>query len=222
MLKFFRKRKGWSQQQLCEAADVSVRVVCKAETGAAISTTSIDKFSTALSMPEHEVYPEDLISDPRQLAERFVNALHVHRQNLLDSIGDMIDPGAEFRIVGNPRKIPFAGLHRGPRAYRRALKKFYQIFEIPNDFDHTTAYEYFPKGTEVVLWGATCLRLVGSKAPAEKVQYRKRFRFRRGILVSFEDHYDVEKGEQSVATAAEVQGKKVYDPLEDSTCGINL
>ena len=64
MLKFFRKRKGWSQQQLCEQANVSVRVVSKAETGTPISTASIDKFSLALTTPEHTVFPEDLISQP--------------------------------------------------------------------------------------------------------------------------------------------------------------
>lgn len=219
MLKFFRKRKGWSQQQLCEQANVSVRVVSKAETGTPISTASIDKFSLALTTPEHTVFPEDLISQPLELAREFVNALHIDRVGILDSVGDAIDPQAEFRIVGDPKKIPFAGLHRGPRAYRRALKKFYQIFEIPAEFDHTTAYEFFPKGTEVVLWGRTCLKLVGSDKPAAMVQHRKRFRYRRGLLLSFEDHYDIGEGERRVANSAQVHGKKVYDPLEDSSMG---
>ena len=210
---------SWSQQQLCEEAKVSIRVVSKAETGIAVSTGSIDKFSTALSTPHHAVFPEDLISYPLDLAKRFVTALHVDKQEFLKSISDMVDPQAEFRIVGNPKKIPFAGLHRGPRAYRRALKKFYQIFEIPADFDYAAAYEYFPKGTEVVLWGTTCLKLVGSDKPAAMVQHRKRFRFQRGLLLSFEDHYDIGEGERRVASSAEVFGEKIYDPLEDSSLG---
>jgi len=217
MIKFFRKRKGWSQQQLCEQADVSVRVVSKAEAGTAISTGSIDKFATSLSIPNHTVFPEDLVSRPRDLAKRFVSALHINKEKLLDSVGDMIDPDAEFRIVGDPKKIPYAGLHRGPRAYRRALRKYFQIFEIPTGFDHQAAYEYFTKGTEVVLWGATQLKLIGSNTEAAKVQSRKRFQFRRGLLLTFEDHYDVGEGERKVADAANVQGKKVYDPLEDSS-----
>ena len=217
MLRYLRKRKQWSQKQLCEQADVSVRVVSKAERGTAVSSASIDKFATALSTQEHTVFPEDLISFPRQLAERFVNALHVDQQEITKTISDMIDPEAVFKIAGDPKKIPFAGTHRGPRAYRRALKKFFQIFEIPNDFDHLAAYEYFPKGTDVLLWGTTSLKLVGSIRPAAKVQFRKRFRFRRGLLASFEDHYDIGQGERNVANAAEVHGKKVYDPLEDST-----
>ena len=48
------------------------------------------------------------------------------------------------------------------------------------------------------------------------VQHRKRFRYRRGLLLSFEDHYDIGEGERKVAKSAEVHGKKVYDPLEDS------
>ena len=219
MLKFFRKRKGLSQQQLCDDADVSVRVVIKAETGTPISTASIDKFAPALSTPEHTVFPEDLISHPLELAKQFVNALHVDQVGILNAVGDMIDPQAEFRIVGDPKTIPFAGLHRGPRAYRRALKKFYQIFEIPAEFDHTTAYEYFLKGTEVVLWGRMGLKLIGSDKPAAMVQHRKRFRYRRGLLLFFEDHYDICEGERKVANAAEVHGKRVYDPLEDSGLG---
>lgn len=216
MLKFFRKRKQWSQSQLCEQADVSVRVVSKAERGTAISTGSIDKFATALSTQNHTVFPEDLISHPRELAERFVNALHVEKHKIMMSVNDMIDPEAVFKIAGNPKKIPFAGTHRGTRAYRRALTKFFQIFEIPDDFDHTAAYEYFPKGTDVLLWGTTSLKLIGSVKPATEIQFRKRFRFRRGLLISFDDHYDTVEGERKVANAAEVLGKKVYEPLEDS------
>ena len=219
MLKFFRKQMGWSQQQLCEEAKVSIRVVSKAETGIAVSTGSIDKFAVALSTPQQLVFPEDLISFPLELAKRFVAALHIDKQQILNSVSDMIDLQAEFRIVGNPKTIPFAGLHRGPRAYRRALKKFYQIFEIPAEFDHSAAYEFFPKGTEVVLWGTTCLKLIGSDKPAAMVQHRKRFRFQRGLLISFEDHYDINEGERRVANAAKVIGDKVYDPLEDSSFG---
>lgn len=216
VLKFFRHRKRLSQQQLCDQSGVSVRVVSKAEAGATIATSSIDKLATALSLPNQEVFPEDLITFPLELTKLIVAATHSHKERLMDVVGHLIDPDAVFRIAGNPRKIPFAGMHRGARGYRRALTKFFQIFEITKDFDHTTAFEYFPKGTDVVLWGSANYRLVDSDGPTEKVQQRKRFRYRRGLLYAFDDHFDIGRSETVVAKAAEVLGSEVYDPLEDS------
>ena len=219
MLKFFRERKGWSQQQLCDQSGVSVRVVSKGEAGNPISNGSIDKLATAFSIPEYVVYPEDLISHPTELAKQFVTALYSEQKNFLNSVGEIIDADAIFRVVGDPKKIPFAGLHRGPRAYRRAVKKFFQIFEIEEGLDHAASYEYFPKGTEVVLWGTSRLKLIGSELPPTDVSFRKRFRFRRGLLYSFEDHHNISQSERKVARAVRFQGSRVFDSVDDSSLG---
>jgi len=216
MLKFFRERRTWSQQQLSEHSGVSVRVVSKAEAGETVSKSSIDSFAGALSTAEHEIFPEDLISFPRELAEKFVDALYVHKAKMMEVFLEFVDPDAVFYVIGDPKKLPFAGKHQGPRAYRRALRKYFEIFDFVPGFDHANAFEYFPSGTDVVLWGESLVRLIGSDAEPIKVQHRQRLRFRRGLLYSYEDHFDTDKGEKDVATAAEVLGDKVYDPLEDS------
>ncbi len=199
---------------------VSVRVVSKAEAGAAVSTSTIDKFAFVLSTAKHEVFPEDLISYPVELSKQFVTAMHVDKHRMMDVVGALIEPDALFRVSGNPKTIPFAGTHRGPRAFRRAMAKFFEIFEFAVESDRATAYEFFPKGTDVVLWGASFIRPINSKIEPERVEHRLRFRYRRGLLHSFEDRYDTQKSEKSIADAADVLGSGIYDPLEDS--GLNL
>ena len=216
LLKFFRERKSWSQQELSDQSSTSVRVICKAEAGESIATASIARLAEALSIADHVVYPEDLISYPVDLCRKFVDALREHRYRMTDVIDGMIDKDATFRITGDPKRIPFAGEHKQIGAYRRALKKFFQIFEYAPSFDHSTAYEYYPRGTDVVLWGVAQVRLIEGDGEIEALPHRRRFRFRRGLLYSFEDHYDVGRGEQFVADAVAIQGQRVYDPVEDS------
>ena len=220
ILKFFRERKDWSQQKLAEETGLSVRVVSKAEAGHAISTASIAAIAAELSVESGLVFPEDLISFPLELIKQFIDALYTHKEKMMDVVEHLIDPDAVFRVTGDPKRIPFAGVHKGCRAFRRSLKKFSQILENPADFDHESAFQYFSKGNDVVVWGTSLVRLVDSEAEPEPMEHRQRLRFRRGLLYSYEDHYDFEMGKRVVENAAEVLGDKIYDPLEDSRSSI--
>jgi len=216
VLKCFRERKTWSQRQLADESGVSVRVITKAEAGQSIATSSIARLADALKTENQVVFPEDLISFPIDVCKSFLTALHVHKHRMTDVISDYVEEDVTFCITGEPAKIPFAGMHRGLRAYRRALKKFFQIFEYDPAFNHSQAYEYFPNGTDVVLWGVVRVRLIDGNGEIESLPHRQRFRFRRGLLYSFEDQYDLEKGQRFVTDAVAIHGSKVYDPLEDS------
>ena len=216
ILMFFRTRRGFSQQKLAERTDLSVRVISKAEAGQAISNGSVAKIAGALRTNAQEVFPEDLISFPLELSKRFIAAQFELKEDMMDLVGEMVDPKAIFRIVGDPERIPFAGTHQGVRAYRRSLKKYFQIVEIPDNFDHHSAFEYFTNGTEVVSWGTTLVRPAESSDEPEPIQHRIRMRFQRGRLISFEDIYDVTRGEKFTEIAARKVGDEIYDPLEDS------
>ena len=221
LIRFFRERRGWSQQQLSSESEVSVRVISKAEAGESIATGSIDRLATALSDRNHTIYPEDLISYPVKICRKFMDTFHQRKYRMVDVLGAMVEPDATFRITGDPKSVPFAGDHKGIRAYRRALKKFFQIFEFAPSFDHTKAYEYYPCGTDVVLWGVAQVRLIEGNGETIALPHRQRFRFRRGKLYSFEDHYDVQQEERFVTDAVAIQGSKVFDWLEDSSIGDN-
>jgi transcriptional regulator with XRE-family HTH domain len=221
LIKFFRERMGWSQQQLSIESDVSVRVISKAEAGESIATASIARLAAVFAINGSPVYPEDLISNPVEMCRTFMNVLHLRKYRMVDVLGERIEPHATFRITGDPKLVPFAGNHTGLRAYRRALKKFFQIFEFAPSFDHTEAYEYYPSGTDVVLWGVAQVRLIEGDGAVLSLPHRQRFRYRRGKLYSFEEHYDVEQEKRFVSDAVEIQGSKVFDWLEDSSFGEN-
>lgn len=219
LIKFFRKRLGWSQQQLSNESEISVRVISKAETGESIATSSIERLASTLSVQNHMVYPEDLISRPLEMCHKFMDALHSRKYRVLDDLERMVEPDATFRITGDPQFVPFAGQHEGVAAYRKALKKFFQIFEFASAFDHMKAYEYYPRGTDVVLWGTALVELVGGNGDVKAISHRQRFRFRRGKLYSLEDHYDVQQEERFVTDAAALRGDGIFDWLEDSSFG---
>lgn len=216
LVKFFRKIKGWPQQHLAEVAVVSVRVVCKAESGESISTASIEKLANALSRPNQTVHPEDLISFPIETCREFVTDLHQNRHRVVDMMEDKIEKDAVFRVTGDPERIPFAGVHHGVTNYRLALKKFFEILEYAPDFDYENAYEFYPSGTEVVVWGNARLRPFEGDREIRTFAHRRLFRFRRGRLFALEDQYDLEQGGQMVDAAKAVLGDKVFTPPIDS------
>lgn len=219
MVKFFRRRKNWVQQQLAEHSGLGLRAIGKAESGSNVSTRSIAKLAAALSGPEQTVYPEDLISFPSELAKKFVQSLHSQKDKMSESVAAFVDAEAVFRIAGDPKKIPFAGEHKSFRAFCRALRRFYQIMDVPQKFDPISAFEFYEKGTDVMLWGSTLVSVGSSRSQPERLPRQQRFRFRKGKLYSYEDLFDIRQGEKMVADAAEIRGHRVYDPLEDSGSG---
>lgn len=50
LVKAQRQRKGWSQQQLAEAADISRPTVARIEAGSAVSTATLAKVAEALGI----------------------------------------------------------------------------------------------------------------------------------------------------------------------------
>lgn len=54
-----RKQRGWSQDQLAEAADVSRPTVARIEAGAEVSTGTLSRIATALGLEVHIELPSD-------------------------------------------------------------------------------------------------------------------------------------------------------------------
>ncbi len=192
LLKFFRERKGWSQQQLASESGVSVRVICKVEGGESVSAKSIERIATALCCEDRVVYPEDLISYPVELAKAFVASVHEYRERRFEGCGCEVEAEAVFRVVGDPERIPLAGNYAGLEEYKEALGSFLSVFEHAPSFDPKVGYECFCKGNDVVLCGDMEFWPIAGDGEAQSFRHRHRFRFRRGRLWSSEEQYSVE------------------------------
>ena len=197
LLKFFRERKNWSQKQLADASIMSERAISKAESGKPVSPGTIDKLAKALSDDKIMVFPEDLITDTIELAKAYMQAFHLSQENMVRDIRRFTDPNAVFHIAGDPRKIPFAGMHNGLEEFDRAMKTFFRLFEVPNDPNQIGCYTFYPKGNDVVVWGESMIHPIGRPMNAP-MPVTLRFSYRRGKLNLVEDRYDVNLGQQAL------------------------
>ncbi len=191
-LRQLRLRNGWTQADLARRAGYSERLISKAEAGAPIAVETISNLAEALSNDEEPLHWEDLACDPVQLAQRYIYAFHVHQENAIDVLEDMIAPDVVFRIAGNPAEIPFAGEHHGIDAVRQAFKTFFRVLEVP-DHDFEKCYEYVGQGPNAIIWGESWIHPVG-RPMTSPIRVSNLLKFRRGKLIFLDDCFDTAAG----------------------------
>jgi transcriptional regulator with XRE-family HTH domain len=74
MLKFFRSRRGWTQEELATIVGYTGRVIRKAEASGSLHPDTIEILAEALSGPDWTVDPEDLVTIPESMARAVINA----------------------------------------------------------------------------------------------------------------------------------------------------
>lgn len=191
-LRQLRLRNGWTQADLARRAGYSERLISKAEAGSPIARETISDLAEALSSEEEKLHWEDLACDPVQLAQRYIYAFHVHRQNTIEVLEDMIDPEVVFRIAGNPAEIPFAGEHHGIDAVRQSFKIFFSVLEVP-EHDFEKCFQYIGQGPNAIIWGESWIHPIGRPLQSP-IQISNLLKFRRGKLIFLDDCYDTAAG----------------------------
>ena len=204
MLIYLREYNEWTQLQLAAHSGYSERLISKAEAGRPISTQAIAVLAESLSSSEKQIYPEDLISDPVQMAKDYLRAVYTEGKNIVNAIEHFLDADVTFRVAGDPTQIPFAGEHRGLESVRRVFDIFFSVLQAPADHDHTQCYRFSGKGNEVYMWGESWIHPIG--LPLENpIAIAQRFVFQRGKLVMMEDIYDTLAGQQALEDAKRVR-----------------
>lgn len=197
---FARDRAGLTQAQLAKLAGYSERLITKAESGRPISAATVADLADALSSDDHPVHPEDLVSDPLQMAKDYIVAVYRSGKDCVDDFAHFLDADVVFRIAGDPEQIPFAGEHRGVDAMRRAFEIFFSILEAPKDHAPLKDFSFVVNGNEVTMTGESWIHPIG--APLEKpIMLMHRYVFQRGKLVLLEDIYDTMAGKQALDAA---------------------
>ena len=188
LARHYRKGRGWTQKQLSEASGYCVRVISKVESGARVQPDVIETVAKALSTDSQQIFPEDLIAAPSELARRYIDALHSKQRDTVLDIVDFTDADATFHIAGDPDKLQFAGRHCGAAAHHEALQHFFSVLEVPS-YDYQDCYSYYATGSEVVVWGAPWIHPIGRpmKGP---IPVTMRFGFRKGKLVNMEWRFE--------------------------------
>ncbi|MEW4486582.1 helix-turn-helix transcriptional regulator [Thalassoglobus sp. JC818] len=195
MLKHFRERLGWTQAELAKKAGYSERLVSKAESGKAISKKTIEHLAEAVSTPTNVVFPEDLISDPVQIARKYIEGLYVHQADGFRHFRPYLDEDVEFYIAGDPQTVPFAGRYKGLEQIQALFKQFFSFIESPPNHDYEPHYKFIGQGNEVIVWGQSWLHPIG-RPLTEPMELTQLMKFRRGKLYHFEDRYDTSLAEK--------------------------
>lgn len=195
---FHRRRLGWTQAQLAERTGYSQRLIVKAESGRPVKRKTIEDLAAALSGPEREVFPEDLITDPLPLAHEFIFGSYQYLGQTFQQIRHFLDPDILLILSGSPEEIPFAGHHKGLEAVDRALAMFFEIMDVPDQCDYRSTHSFLVNENnpnEVIVWGKSFF-FVKHQPRTDPMDLQLRLVFRRGRLVLIDDRFDTHYAKQ--------------------------
>jgi transcriptional regulator with XRE-family HTH domain len=202
-----RRLRRWTQEDLADVTKLSVRVIAKAEAGGALHADTIEDLATALSMPETPLFPEDLISNPKQLALEFLQQLKSSRGQVVAKCQHFLDENIRFVMPGNPETMTFAGCHRGLAAMDKACAAFFEVLEITKPELWRTEFAVC-EGNEVVTgqWLTGQLRGLSEKGIviAGAALVVNRMVIERGKIVSIDDYYLHLEAEKELAKQREL------------------
>jgi transcriptional regulator with XRE-family HTH domain len=149
MLRHFREKRGWTQDELAARAGYSKRVVAKAEAGGSLDPTTVEVLAEALSTADSPVYPEDLLASPKALAARFVETYREYEHELAARCRDFLADDMVCNVGGDDRSVPLVGTYEGPDGLDCYVRKFFEIFQRPNkEFYQPISQSSLPRETE--------------------------------------------------------------------------
>jgi transcriptional regulator with XRE-family HTH domain len=187
-LKLQRNEAGWTQEQLAAHADLSVRVIAKAESGQPVSRRTVLALVGALQGAGITIDPEDLTLHPEGLARRFLKSYALHHADCVEHCLDFISPEIVAVMDGDGATNPLAGEYHGIDAFDGLWRKFFSMFARAGGSlgDHPTIRCI---GNEVLAWGHELVHLP-EMPPVEPGFVMLRMTFQGGKMTRFEDYYE--------------------------------
>ncbi len=124
--------------------------------------------------------------------------MHIHQKETVKHIRSFLDENIVLKISGDPKTIPFSGVHQGIDGVDRFFNLVFSFLEVPANHDHRPHYRYIAQGNEVVAWGESWIHPIG-KPMDTPMQVTNLFQFQRRKLVLFADRFDTESGAKIIA-----------------------
>jgi transcriptional regulator with XRE-family HTH domain len=154
---YYRRQRGWTQQELADAAGFSQRLIAKAESGSRLSPETIDVLAQTLSTNGQTVYPEDLIASPRAMAAEFLRAYATHEAEMVSHCRDIFSPDLKVHFPGGPAAAPLSGVHEGIDAFDEFCHNFFRIFQRPDKWMAEQTAVFTAEGNKVIVAFFDCL-----------------------------------------------------------------
>jgi transcriptional regulator with XRE-family HTH domain len=190
LLRYFREKRGWTQDELATRAGYSKRVVAKAEAGGSLESVTVEVLAEALSAVGDLVHPDDLLASPKALAERYVETFRRYEHELAARCRDFLADDMICIVGGDDRSVPLSGAYVGPDGFDCYCRKFFEIFErCDKDLYRPTI---IAEGNHVMVAGREAIRLKGfPREPEEPPGWIVQdMLFSRGKLVRLELMFD--------------------------------
>lgn len=204
-LKYFRNRRQLTQEELTEAAGLSVRVLAKAEAGGTLHADTIELLAEALSDQRSMVFPEDLICDPRALTLQFIRSYAFQERQLVANCQGILADDVNAIMAGDPTEIPFSGRFEGIDAVDQLWGAFFKTVRRPDKMLATRPQFLAVEGNQVLSVWREIADLPGTPSIGPQTLFTL-FQFERGKIVHFETHFD------TLLAARQLQALRSQDP----------
>jgi transcriptional regulator with XRE-family HTH domain len=188
LLKFLRKQLGWTQEELGARAELSARVIAKAESGQSVSRRTVDALADAFSEAGESISSADLIADPESLTRQFLKNYALHQAEVVPASCHFLSPDVVAFVDGDPATNPIAGTYLGVDAFDALWRKFFAIF-VRDGGTLAEKPEIRSIGNEVVVWGHEHIR-VPEVEPQPPGFVMLRIRYSGGMMTHFENYYE--------------------------------
>ncbi|MCA9260771.1 MAG: helix-turn-helix transcriptional regulator [Planctomycetales bacterium] len=186
-----RKRLNLTQCELAKRTGYSERLIRKAESCGTVMPVVLKDLAIALSTPDSPVTVAYLTADPEHASRDILAALCGRGRDWMSYVGDLVSEEAQLRCVGDPSRIPFAGVWRGRRGFSEWANIFCSTVSKPTEPMHDP--EFLTKENQVVVWNIEIWDSPTSDG-SQPIWMTMRMSFEKGELNLMEVLFDTYRG----------------------------
>ena len=191
-MRSIRERRGLRQLDLARLAGYSVRLIGKAEAGKPLSTETIEVLAEALSSAEHKISPQDLILNPISLAEDYLRAKLLYKEEAVSKINHFLSSTYRIRVVAENDIGSFEPAYCGNDGLAEYFQHFFRLFEPAKNADLAKpGPKFFESDNEVIIWGDMLWRPLEESHRHLSATMTSRLIFDDGMLVEQEDRMSI-------------------------------
>jgi len=121
-LRRLRQERAWSQEELAHQADLSERLIRKAESSGLLRYTTLVQLARALSRMGRSVRPEDLVPTETNNLVELVESLFVDNPDPKERSENVYGQALKIIVAGSAEAIPFSGTFQGMEGFMRMRK----------------------------------------------------------------------------------------------------
>ncbi|QDU55500.1 helix-turn-helix domain-containing protein [Aeoliella mucimassa] len=182
VLRRYRKRRGWTQDELAIRSGYSLRLVRKAEAGQPVNIDTIEILAEALSTSDDPLPPEDVVAAPGLIVQAFFERFQKHGVEVGENVDDIVSPNFRFWVAGDESLLPFAGTWHGYEGLSKYAQTLMSIL-APVEVNPST-HRLYVDGSNVIYNGSMTWKGIGSSNHHDVWQVNH-YRVKRGKIIEW-------------------------------------